>query len=319
MPNEKTGYCTDDNCRAFLVTVNAYRHNPDPEILRLMGLYLSFLRAARNDRGKFRNFMSFHQFFLDDEGSEDCQGRTLWSLGYALRHSMNATLRAVVEDLFEPAFTWLPELRAVRGQAYSIIGLRHYHRAKPDDPRAAETTRLLGEAMADSWERYATERWPWWEGRLTYANAIPPMAMLLAHDVTGVERFRDIGLRSLDWLTTVTVRDGVLVPIGSNGWYQRGRKRNEWDQQAIEAAGMVGAYLSAWRATNDRGYLDLARTAFEWFHGRNLLGASMLDPITGGVYDGLSEHGPNQNEGAESLLVYALAYMAYLRDGLVLL
>jgi len=85
MPNEQTGYCTDDNCRAFLAAVQAYRRLPDPELLRLIGLYLSFLRAARNERGAFRNFMSYQQFFLDEEGSEDCVGRTLWSLAYAVR------------------------------------------------------------------------------------------------------------------------------------------------------------------------------------------------------------------------------------------
>jgi hypothetical protein len=314
MPNEQTGYCTDDNCRAFLVAVQAYQRLPDPELLRLIGIYLSFLRAAHNDKGTFRNFMSYQQFFLDEEGSEDCLGRTLWALGYAMRKPPHERVAAVCRDLFEPAFTWLPKLDSTRGWAYSLLGLRNYHLARPDDRRAVEMTRLLASNLAEKWRGYATEKWPWFAGRLTYANGVPPMALLLASEVTGDKQFAEIGLRALDWLTTILVRDDVMVPIGCSGWYQKSRKRNDWDQQGIDPAGMVGAYLTAFRMTGDKGYCELATIAYNWFHGGNLLGVDLVDPVTGGCCDGLTETGPNANEGAESSLVYYLATMALLRD-----
>jgi hypothetical protein len=314
MPNELTGYCTDDNCRAFLVAVQAYQSLPDPELLRLIGIYLSFLRAAQNEQGKFRNFMSYQQFFLDEEGSEDCMGRTLWSLGYAMRKPPHERVAIVCRDLFEPAFTWLPELNSTRGWAYSLLGLRNYHLAQPDDKRAVEMSRLLAGNLHAKWEGYATDKWQWFAGRLTYANGVPPMALLLASEVTGDKRFQETGLRALDFLTSIVVRDGVMVPIGCSGWYQKGRKRNDWDQQGIDPAGLVGAYLTAFRVTGDTGYRDLAHIAYRWFHGGNLLGVDLVDPVTGGLCDGLTEHGPNANEGAESTLVYCLATMALLRD-----
>jgi hypothetical protein len=310
MPNQKTGYCTDDNCRAFLVSVLAYRRNKDPELLRLIGLYLSFLRFARNDEGQFRNFMSFQQFFLDDRGSDDCQGRTLWALGTAIRIPPHETVREICEDLFEAAFTWLPDLVSDRGLAYSLLGLRQYHMAKPEDPRPLEMVNLLADRLATRWETNAVDTWYWFERRLTYANGIPPMAMLLAGEVTGNLRYTDIGLKGLNWLNGVLFEDGVLTPIGCNGWYQRGRKRHDWDQQAIDPAGMVGANLTAHRVTKDKAYHDLAVRSFEWFLGRNTLGLPLVDPVTGGCYDGLAEHGVNKNQGAESCLVYYLAHMA---------
>lgn len=314
MPNEGTGYCTDDNCRAFLVAVQAYRRNPDPELLRLIGIYLSFLRAAINDHGTFRNFMSYQQFFLDEQGSEDCLGRVLWSLGYALRFPPHERVATICKSLFEPAFSWTSELHSTRGCAYSILGLRNYHLAYPDDPRAGEAITNLATFLADKFDAYATDAWPWFSGRLTYANGIPPMSLLLAGEVTGNKRFTDIGRRTLDWLTTVLIQDGMLTPIGCNGWYDKGKRKSTWDQQPIDPAGMVGAYLTAFRVTNDKGYLELARICYNWFFGANTLKICLVDPIAGACADGLTENGPNENQGAESSLVYYLASMTFLRD-----
>ena len=41
--------------------------------------------------------------------------------------------------------------------------------------------------------------WCWFGDALTYANAKMPQALLLAYDVTGTVRFRDIGLASFDF------------------------------------------------------------------------------------------------------------------------
>ncbi len=44
------------------------------------------------------------------------------------------------------------------------------------------------------------------------------------------------------------------------------------------------------------------RQAVAWFLGDNDVGTRMWDPATGGGYDGLTAHGPNLNQGAESTL-----------------
>jgi hypothetical protein len=44
------------------------------------------------------------------------------------------------------------------------------------------------------------------------------------------------------------------------------------------------------------------RQAEAWFLGKNDAGIAMWDPATGGGYDGLTPHGPNLNQGAESTL-----------------
>jgi hypothetical protein len=42
--------------------------------------------------------------------------------------------------------------------------------------------------------------------------------------------------------------------------------------------------------------------AVGWFQGANDAGVPMWDSATGGGYDGLTEQGPNLNQGAESAI-----------------
>ncbi len=95
-----------------------------------------------------------------------------------------------------------------------------------------------------------------------------------------------------------------FVPIGSNGFYQRGGERALFDQQPVEAQAMVSACLEAYRITGDRRWHKDARRAFAWFLGRNDLSLSIYDPITGGCRDGLHPDRPNSNQGAESTLAF---------------
>jgi hypothetical protein len=99
------------------------------------------------------------------------------------------------------------------------------------------------------------------------------------------------------------------VPIGSNGFYQRGGERARFDQQPVEAQAMVSACLEAHRITGDKSWYKEARCAFDWFLGRNDLDLPIYDPTTGGCRDGLHPDRPNENQGAESSLAYLQAVL----------
>lgn len=58
---------------------------------------------------------------------------------------------------------------------------------------------------------------------------------------------------------------GHFVPIGSNGFYQRGGERARFDQQPVEAQAAVSACLEAFRITGDKRWRTEARRAFQWF------------------------------------------------------
>ncbi len=80
VPNYHEGYCTDDNARAFILTVllagNDRRRQP--EIERLASSYLAFLWYAFDaNTCRFRNFMNHHREWLERAGSEDSHARAL--------------------------------------------------------------------------------------------------------------------------------------------------------------------------------------------------------------------------------------------------
>jgi hypothetical protein len=70
---------------------------------------------------------------------------------------------------------------------------------------------------------------------------------------------------------------------------------------------MISACLEAYRITQDGFWKDESWRIFEWFLGRNDLGAFIYDPETGGCKDGLQHDRLNQNQGAESTIAFLLS------------
>ena len=88
-----------------------------------------------------------------------------------------------------------------------------------------------------------------------------------------------LGLQSLSWLLEQQKSpSGCFRPIGSNGFYHRGRERAQFDQQPIEAHATVAACIEAYHATEDPVWLQETRLAFEWFLGANDLGSTSMTP-----------------------------------------
>ena len=94
------------------------------------------------------------------------------------------------------------------------------------------------------------------------------------------------------------------MPIGNQGFYQRGGQISYFDQQPVEVHALLSACLDAYRVTKDPAWYDHATYAFEWFFGRNALGVSVYDKVTGGCRDGLHIDRLNENQGAESTLAF---------------
>ena len=115
-------------------------------------------------------------------------------------------------------------------------------------------------------------------------------------------------MQALGWLVTIqTAPQKHFRAIGCHGFYRKGHERAQFDQQPIEASATVSACLEAYRVTQDPAWMNEARSAFEWFLGRNDLGQDLYDPGTGGCCDGLQEDRINRNQGAESTLAFLLS------------
>ena len=310
IPNYVEGYCIDDNARALLLTVLLDELGQDePEIHRLAMTSAAFIQAAFDrDRKRFRNFMSFDRRWLEEVGSEDSQGRTLWALGACVGRSRRPDLPAWAASHFEMALPPVSEMSSPRAWAFALLGIHEHLRRFSGDRICSLARDALTALLVGLFERTATPDWPWFEEILSYDNARLPHALIAIGRDGGDPKALEIGLNALSWLVEVQrAPQGHFRAIGCHGFFRKGGLQARFDQQPIEANATVAACLEAYRATQDLRWMNEARSAFEWFLGRNDLGQELYDPSTGGCCDGLQEDRLNRNQGAESTLAFLLS------------
>jgi glycosyltransferase involved in cell wall biosynthesis len=321
VPNFSEGYCTDDNARALVLTVMLRKLGHGSRQLGAQAAtYAAFLNHAFDRRNnRFRNFMSFDRHWLEDVGSEDCQGHALWALGKCVSQTSQGSFQALAAQLFEQALPVAAEFASPRAWAFTLIGIDEYLRRFGGDRRANQIRESLTAKLVQRYADAATEEWHWFEDVVSYANAKLPHAMILSGRCLNNSTMLDLGLKTLRWLTKIQTSDtGSFRPIGSNGFFPRGKERVMFDQQPIEAQATISACIEAYQATEDTFWVAEARRVFEWFLGRNDLGLALYDPGTGGCRDGLHMDRLSQNQGAESTLAFllSLAEMQALQNSL---
>ena len=265
---------------------------------------------------RFRNFMSHGREWLEEEGSEDSHGRSLWAAGIGAGLSRNKGHQRLASQLFTRGLPPVSEFTSPRSWAFALLGLHSYLRRTEDDEAVNGMRKVLTDKLVVLWRANATDIWPWFESSATYDNARLCEALILSGQWIPNPDALDIGLKSLRWLVSIQrTPSGHFRPIGSNGFYERDGDRADFDQQPVEAQAMVSACLEANRATGDPKWVIEAQRAFEWFLGRNDLGQPLYDFSNGGCHDGLHVDSVNENQGAESSLAYQLAHAELTRAG----
>ena len=312
VPNYHTGYCTDDNARAFILCQLLEESAVPPQdenLAHLATRYLAFLAAAFDaSTGRFRNFMNHERRWLESFGSEDSHGRALWALGTGAARSRSEGHRMLCQERFERGLPAVAAFTSPRAWAFTLLGAYEYELAHPGHVETRGMWELLTERLLGRWHDAADGDWPWFENSLTYDNARLSQALILSGRALPDPRALEVGIESLRWLAErQTSPAGHFRPIGSNGFHHRNGKRAHFDQQPVEAQAMVSACLAALHATRDDYWWRQARRAFQWFLGRNDLGIALFDPATGGCRDGLHEDRANENQGAESTLAFQMA------------
>ena len=307
IPNYREGYTTDDNARALMVSVLLEELGNEAAI-DLATRYLAFTWYAFNSETKrFRNFMDYQRNWLEENGSDDSHGRALWALGIVLGRSNTPTLHNMAGRVFEQSLLAILETTSPRAWAFALIGIHEYLQRFAGDRRVSQVQEQLAGRLLSLYKDNRMDGWNWFEDKLTYCNAVLSHAMLLCGQSMSNPEMTEVGLESLLWLSELQhadMKDKHFVPIGSNGFYQRGGERARFDQQPVEAQAMVSACLEAHRITGEKSWHIEARRAFEWFLGRNDLHLPVYDPTTGGCRDGLHPDRPNENQGAESTLAF---------------
>ncbi len=306
-PDRTHGYCLDDNARALLLMVLLKRLLPvSNELYKLTLTYLSFIDYAYNPmNGKFRNFMNYNRQWLEEEGSEDSLGRVIWSLAHLISYTDDVLLYHHANDLFEKTLPILKEMFHPRALAYAVLGLSEYtdFNSKNNIMHLFKEKTLLLSSFFDS--RIDSD-WPWFDDLVTYDNSRIAEALIVAGNKLNLREVTRRGKILLDWLISKQFEVDYFSPIGNQGWLTPQRK-SQFDQQPLEAYGMIDACLKANKIFNNSKYLTYAFKAFNWFVGENNLGIPLYNPQTGGCFDGLHPDRVNLNQGAESTLSFLLS------------
>ena len=305
VPDPSTGYTVDDNARALIMAILLFEATQKQEYLNLVVRYLGFLMHAQNGAW-FRNFMDYDRCFTEEKGSPDSFGRCIWALGFAASCScLPAAIRDAAISLLKQTVTGCDELISLRAKAYALIGLSYWQ-----DQETSGRKRKLAAGLAQTYHHAAETGWKWFEESITYCNAVLPWAMLMAPE-TKEDNYRNIGLESLDFLLGVTLDGEFFHPVGCNGWLLKGKKTAKSDEQPVEACETLLACLKAYELTGNEIYRNCARRCLAWYTGQNSLGVSLIDPDTGGCMDGIMSGGVNRNQGAESIVSWMIASLAW--------
>ena len=309
VPRYQDGYCIDDNARALLLTtLMDEAGTDDPETTRRLSTkYLAFISHAFNPATlRFRNFMDYSRRWTEDSGSEDSHGRTLWALGAVVGHAPNK--KTLASQLFRDALPAVRDFKSPRACSFALLGIGAYMQAFEGDREVEGIQSLLAGQLLARFSRNFDQAWPWCEASLTYDNARLAQALIVSGQSLDDAELTRSGVEALEWLVKrQTSDDNTFSPVGSDGFYPRGGKKAQFDQQPIEACATVSACFDAWHATGNDVWVAEMWRAFSWFLGENDSNTALYDPVTRGCRDGLESDGANENQGAESTLSFLLA------------
>lgn len=320
-PDIESGYTLDDNARALIAFCRHFELTGDVSDLKDCNKYFNFVFRCFRPDGKFLNYVDKDCRFTEQNNTvnlEDATGRAIWSIGYLLSISHQFPFEwKHLEDkalfLLEEAFPKIESLRAPRAMAFAIKGLYYCTQGG----HALETIPLikdLADRLVDLYHKESDKNWHWFEENMTYGNSVLPHSLILAYLATQDQKYKNVAKESFDFLLSrIFARDCIRV-ISNQNWLQ---KEDVFDsyfkggEQPIDVAYTILALKIFNIIFPDEEYDEKMELAFDWFLGQNPLRQTIYNPCTSGCYDGLELNNVNLNQGAESVLSYLLARMAF--------
>ena len=312
--NPDFGYTLDDNTRALVIAAQYYAAGiKKKSALRLIKIYLSFIANALKSDG-FLNY--FNKNCEPDKAAnakdsmEDANARALWALmQLSVMRAVPAYLKRKARKIFERRLKNGANFQYSRPKAFYIKGLFALYQSRPSQ-NLQEKIRILADELVKNYIAHSNSSWHWFDNIITYSNSTLCESLLSAFQVTGKEEYFYVGKKTLDFLISHSFVNGIYMPVGQSGWFEKGGKRKFFDQQPEDVVAMVEALKKIYIITREEKYKMLMTKAFYWYLGENYLGQYLYDQISGGCYDGLGKTHVNLNQGAESTVSYIAARIA---------
>lgn len=310
-PDISTGYTLDDNARAMIAMCMYYKSTGDPESIKYIWKYLSFIKHCQQPEGDFLNYADRDNQFTnqnDEVNLDDSNGRAIWALGYlsSLAEFLPTEIISETDKIIEKAFRVIDSMHSTRAMAFSIKGIYYYHHTIKS-PENLVLVKTLANRLVQMYKHESGKKWEWFEGYLTYANSILPEALLYAWLLTGETTYKEIARTSFKFLLSIIFNENGIEVISNKGWLQKGQKPDRFGEQPIDVAYTIMTLKKFYDVLKDEDYRVKMVKAFNWFLGDNRLHQIVYNPCTAGCYDGLEESNVNLNQGAESTVSYLMA------------
>jgi hypothetical protein len=283
-------------------------------------VYFDFIKNAQISDGRFVNEYSGLRKHLEEVGSEDSFGRTLWSLGEYLNETGKG------EEVSYNALNALDNFCVgwPASESFALLGLTKMYDVGFEKKRTRNLIMKLSNSLIKRKENNSERNWSWVSDEMSYENARVPLALFRSSRSLNCGDYFYHSKSLTDFLDkTVFEKDGnnksFLNVVGNNTsglegtWYKKGSVKPEFDEQPVDAGGMVELHSEIYDFTRNKENFEKAMISFDWFNGKNRLNKKMIS-LEGGVYDGLGESDINFNQGAESLLAYLMAGIKF--DGI---
>jgi glycosyltransferase involved in cell wall biosynthesis len=306
----KEGYCLDDNSRALLLVAAAYRQGYNRKVLKLADIYLRYIKLMQKEDGSFNNDYTYDRKIIDVHVSEDAFGRTIWAMGYLIELGINDAYTQFAKDTFFRAAPHFSGLQSLRGMSNTIIGLCYFLKRYPDNEYVIHVLNILAGRIAAAFNKKSTAGWCWFEDVLTYDNAIIPLAMWHAAQITKNDEILTIAKKTTAFLDSVIMPGNKLSLIGNQDWFRKDAGRDPFGQQPVDAMAMVLLHQQAFAVTGNKKHYNKMLLSYSWFLGNNDLYIPLYDEETKGCCDGIEQYAVNRNQGAESAISYQLAYLS---------
>ena len=314
VPNPDFGYTLDDNSRALMAALRYYKLNKDPQILKLINIYLGFLKKSLNTDGKFRNYfdkkMEPNLPMETKDSQENADSRAVLALMETIySKDMEKSVVDTARFLLQKRLNSGVDYKSLRAMAIYCKGLSFVIEGSSGEIKEKATAEMNNycSLLVEAFNKNHSPQWVWLEDILAYSNSIMSEALLIGYKFTGNKEYLDVGVKTLEFLLEKTFIDGIYMPIGQNGWYIKNGKRAYYDQQPEDVYITVQTLAEAYEITKEEKFKKMMFEVFYWFLGSNSLGQVVYDFRTGGCYDGLGERSINLNMGAESTVSYLLA------------
>ena len=301
VPLLSSGYCVDDVARLIPV---ANEFEGDSYWDRATARAVAFVANAVDPDGiglvtrrgdLMHNFMAFDRSWADQPCFGDHVGRAAVGLASVAHDERYAP---VCEPLLRAVFGEFPHGGDLHPVGYTLLAQSVAPWLTTRDDIASRVAVLM-----DGLDANSHDSWFWFEDSVRYDAGMLPEALLAGGIALDDDRAVESAIGALRWLDALCDRDDHVRFPGHLGMGQGQTTAGTGDEQPLEAHSLVRAHARAWESTGERWFRDRAALTHNWFHGRNRLGVAVADD-DGGCFDGLSAHGVNRNQGAESTLAY---------------